>query len=95
MKTPWYLSVGSDCRIIKCDYDDKTIKVLSPDGKNLLQSFRAPGCDVGPGCAVYQRDKFFVSYPDADRVMVFNNVGEYLYDIGSKGSGDRQLSRPC
>ena len=23
--------------------------------------------------------------------MVFNNVGEYLYDIGSEGSGDGQL----
>ena len=26
--------------------------------------------------------------------MVFNNAGEYLYDIGSKGSGDGQLGFP-
>ena len=26
--------------------------------------------------------------------MVFNNTGEYLYDIGSKGSGDGQFSYP-
>ena len=26
--------------------------------------------------------------------MVFNNAGEYLYDIGSSGFGDRQFSSP-
>ena len=94
VKIPWNISVVSDGRIITCDYDDKTIKVLSPDGKNLLQSFSAPGCDVAPWCAVYQQGKFFVSYPGANRVMVFNNAGEYLYDIGSEGSGDGQFSAP-
>ena len=86
VKAPWYISVGSDGRI--------TIKVLSPDGKNLLQSFSAPGCAAELFCAVYQQDKFFVSYPGANRVMVFNNAGEYLYDIGSEGSGDGQLRFP-
>ena len=93
-KTPWHISVGSDGRIITCDHKGNTIKVLSPDGKNLVQSFRAPGCDAYPWCAVYQQDKFFVSYPMANRVMVFNNAGEYLYDIGSKGSGNGQLRFP-
>ena len=88
VKMPWYISVGSDGRIIISDFVDKTIKVLSPDGKDFLQSFRAPGCDVVPWCAVYQQDKFFVSYSEA------NNAGEYLYDIGSKGSGDGQLWFP-
>ena len=94
VKAPWYISVGSVDRIIICDIDDKTIKVLSPDGKNLLQSFRAPGCDVIPWCVAYQQEKFFVSYSEADRVMVFNNAGEYLYDIGTEGSGDGQLQFP-
>ena len=26
--------------------------------------------------------------------MVFNNAGEYLHDIGSKGSGDGQFLKP-
>ena len=26
--------------------------------------------------------------------MVFNNAGEYVHDIGSKGSGDGQFSEP-
>ena len=77
VKAPWYVSVGSDGRIITCDQDDKTIKVLSPDGKDLLQSFSAPGCAAELFCAVYQQGKFFVSYPGANRVMVFNNAGEY------------------
>ena len=94
VKTPLHISVVSDGRIITCDIADKIIKVLSPDGKNLLQSFSARGCDVEPLCAVYQQDKFFVSYPDAYRVMVFNNAGEYLYDIGSEGSGNGQLRFP-
>ena len=35
-----------------------------------------------------------IFYLEADRVMVFNNAGEYLHDIGSKGSGDGQLRVP-
>ena len=91
---PWYISVASDGRIITCDRKDKTIKVLSPDGEDLLQSFRAPGCDAEPFCAVYHQCKIFVCYPDAHRVMVFNIVGEYLYDIGIEGSCDGQFSGP-
>ena len=67
-KVLWYIS-ESDGRIITCDFADKTIKVLSPDGKNLLQSFSAPGCAAELFCAVYQQGKFFVSYPGANRVM--------------------------
>ena len=94
VKTPWCISVWSDGRIITCDKKDKTIKVLSPDGKNLLQSFRAPGCDGEPWFVVYHQNKFFVSYFNANRVMVFNNAGKYLCDIGSEGSGDGQLRFP-
>ena len=94
LKKPFHLSVGSDGRIITCDWEDKNIKVLSPDGKDLLLSFSAPGCDSDPWCAVYHQDKFFVSYFYAHCVKVFNNTGVYLYDIGSKGSGDGQLNGP-
>ena len=93
-KIPWYISIGSEGRIITCDWDDKAIKVLSPDGKNLLQSFSAPGCDERPWCVLYHQKKFFVSYCHAVRVMVFNNAGEYLYDIGSERSGNGQLRCP-
>jgi len=94
LKVPFHLSVGSDGRIITCDWADNKIKVLSPDGKDLLLSFSAPYCDSHPFCAVYHQDKFFVSYRSAHCVKVFNNTGVYLHDIGSEGSGDGQLSRP-
>ena len=94
LKEPFFLSVGSDSRIITCDMADKKVKVLSPDGKDLLLSFSAPGCDSFPWCAVYHQDKFFVSYVEAHCVKVFNKAGVYLYDIGSEGSGDGQLSKP-
>ena len=48
LKTPACLNVGSDGRIITCDWEDKEIKVLSPDGKDLLLSFSAPGCYSHP-----------------------------------------------
>ena len=94
LKKPVHLSVGSDSRIITCDYPDNKIKVLSSDGKDLLLSFSAPDCDPDPCWAVYHQDKFFVSYSDAHCVKVFNNAGVYLYDIDSEGSGDGQLSEP-
>ena len=90
---PCYVSVISDGRIIISDSSDKRIKVLTADGKDLLQSFKAPDCNSTPCCVVYHQDKFFVSFSFADRIMVFNNAEEYLYDIGSKGSGDGQFRK--
>jgi len=94
LQNPVHISVGSNGRIITRDLGDKKIKVLSPDGKDLLLSFSAPGCDSNPWCAVYHQDKFFVSYGDAHCVKVFDNAGVYLYDIGNEGSGDGQLCEP-
>ena len=94
VKAPYYISVSSDGRIITGDCNDKGIKVLTADGKDLLQSLKAPGCFETPDCVVYHQDKFIASFSNACRVMVFNNAGEYLHDIGSKGSGDGQFSGP-
>ena len=94
VKKPWYISVATDGRIITSDKGDNTIKVLSPDGKYLIQSFSAPSCDAEPRCIVYHQDKFFVSYTEAHRLVVFNSAGNYLYDIGSKGSGAGQMTGP-
>ena len=94
LKQPFNISVGIYGLIIICDWVDKQIQVLSPEGNYLLQSFTAPGCDSRPCCAVYHQDTFFVSYPRAHCVKVFNNVGVYQYDIGCERSGDGQLSLP-
>ena len=94
LNEPTCVLLENDGRLIICDLKGKKVKVLTPDGKHVLQSFSTPGCDVGPVYAVHHRDKFFVSYPDANRVMAFNNRGEYVHDIGSEGSGDGQLMFP-
>ena len=97
VKNPWYLSVSSDGRIIINDSNYKRIKVFTGDGKNLLQSFKAPDCECLPACVVYHQDKFVASCRSnvsKSRVMVLNNAGEYVHDIGSEGTGDGQFLKP-
>ncbi|XP_068675866.1 E3 ubiquitin-protein ligase TRIM71-like [Montipora foliosa] len=91
---PCCLSIANDGRIIITDSWNKKIKVLSPDGKDLLQSFSAPDCDKTPECAIYHRNKFFVSYFLANCVKVFDKTGVYLHDIGCKGSNHGQFDGP-
>ncbi|XP_068676298.1 E3 ubiquitin-protein ligase TRIM71-like [Montipora foliosa] len=91
---PYHLSIAIDGRIIITDSADNTIKVLSPDGNDLLQSFSAPDCDEPPDCAIYHQDKFFVSYYFAACVKVFDKTGVYLHDIGCRGSNDGQFNGP-
>ncbi|KAL9984426.1 hypothetical protein ACROYT_G006715 [Oculina patagonica] len=91
---PLSVFVTTDGHMVVCDGGDKSVKVLSPDGKELLQSFSAPDCIHLPMFAVYHQDRFFVSYGLAHVVKVFNKEGVFLYDIGSKGSGDGQLYSP-
>ena len=92
--TPHFVSVSSDGRIITSDSNDKTFKVLTADGKKLLQSLKSLDRNETPVCVVYHQAKFFASFNFAGRLVVFNNAGEYLHDIGSKGSGDGQFSGP-
>ena len=94
VKTLHFVSVSSDGRIITSDSNDKTIKVLTADGKKLLQSFKSLDRNETPVCVVYHQAKFFASFNFAGRLVVFNNAGEYLHDIGCKGSGDGQFSGP-
>ncbi|XP_068676378.1 E3 ubiquitin-protein ligase TRIM71-like [Montipora foliosa] len=91
---PQHLSLARDGRIIMTDSSDNKIKVLSPDGNDLLQSFSAPHCDRYPVCAIHHQDKFFVSYFSANCVKVFDKTGVYLYDIGCEGSNDGQFNYP-
>ncbi|XP_068728078.1 E3 ubiquitin-protein ligase TRIM71-like [Montipora capricornis] len=91
---PRHLSLASEGCIIITDSLDNTIKVLSPSGRFLLQSFKAPDHDKSPSIAIYHREKFFVSYFSANCVKVFDKTGVYLHDIGCKGSDDGQFNGP-
>ena len=91
---PRFLTVACDGRLVVSDWGDKLIKVLSPDGTALLQSFSAPDCDEPPLFVVYHQGTFFVSYGLAHVVKVLSKEGVFLYDIGSEGPGDVQLCYP-
>ena len=97
LKNPIEVSVGRDGHLIVCDFCDKTIKVLSPDGTKLFQSFSAPDsdCDWFPQFAVCHQEKFFVSCFWGHCVKVFNKEGVFLYNIGSEGSRDGQFNGPA
>ena len=84
---PIDLTIACDGHMLVCNCGDDTVKVLSPDGTELLKSFSARDCDKLPRRALRHQDRFFVCYALAHCVKVFNNEGEFLYDIGTQGPG--------
>ena len=94
LRKPKHLSIAGDRRLVITEEADEAIKVLSPDGKKLLLSFISPDCATYPECAVYHQNKFFVSYPEAHCIKVFDKRGVYLHDIGCEGSSDGQFCYP-
>ena len=94
VKIPQNLSVTCDGRMIVTELYDKAVTVLSPNETEVLLTFTAPDCNVSPCSAVYHQNMFFVSYQKAHCIKVFNEKGVFLYDIGTKGSGDGQLNYP-
>ena len=93
LKEPRRLTIGRDGRMVVCDGGDNTVKVLSSDGAQLLHTISAPDRAL-PLYAVCHQNMFFVCYPLAQGVKVFNEDGVFLYSIGTPGSGDGQLSGP-
>ena len=89
-----FVKADGDGDVIVCDGGDQKVKVLSPDGLELLQSIRAPNRTESPEFACYHHDMFFVSYLWAHSVKVFSKEGVFLHDIGSKGCSEVQLTHP-
>ena len=83
-----------DGHMIVCDEGDKKVKVISPDGKELLLAFSAPDSEVSPSFPCYYRGRFYVSYMRAHCVKVYDKEGVFLYNIGSEGCGEGQLRYP-
>lgn len=90
-----FVKTEGDGQIIVCDLGDNTIKVLSPNGTILLQSFSPPKCNDSPEFVFHKNGTFFASYIRQHCVKVFNNEGVFLYDIGSYGCGEGQLNSPA
>lgn len=91
---PLGVFVKADGDVIVCDGGDQKVKVLSPDGLELLQSIQAPNRTESPEFACYHHDMFFVSYLWAHSVKVFSKEGVFLHDIGNKRCGEVQLTHP-
>ena len=92
VRSPRSVSVRKDGNLIVCDFCD--VKVLSPDGTKLIQTIEAPCCDESPCFAVYHQGMFYVCYDSLHCVKTFSDEGQFLYEIGRKGSGDGQLRKP-
>ena len=90
LNQPVSFTIACDGRMLVYNRGDNTVKVLSPDGTDLLQSFRASGF-VASLC-VSHRDRFYASYSLVKCVKAFSNEGKFLYDIGTEGPG--KLNNP-
>ena len=91
---PLSVFVKTNGHVIVCDVGDRNIKVLSSNGAELLQSFRALNCSSNPEVACYHHDKFFVSYRGTHCVKVFSKEGLFLHDFDREGCGDEGLYNP-
>ena len=94
VRKPKHLYISSNGRLIVTDGANNKVKVLSPDGNDLLLCLSASNSDEHPDCAVYHKKKFYVCYPGAHCIKMFDKTGVYLRDIGCKGSNDGQFDRP-
>ena len=94
LNKPQHLSIASDARLIITDAANNEVKVLSPDGNDLLLSFIPLISSEVSDCAVYHQDKFFVSCFAFHCIKVFDKAGVYLHDIGCTGSNDGQFRYP-
>ena len=82
VKRPGRLTIAGDGRLMVCDRDDDTVKVLSPDGSQLLLSISDP--DNGtPLCPLHHQNMFFVcfAYPFYKFLVAFSEDGVRLYEI--------------
>ena len=93
LEKPSRLTIARDGRIVVFDWGDDTVKVLSPDGTQLLFTVCDPDHGM-PVSAVSHQDIFVVSYYLVNKVKVFSKDGVFLYNIGTYGSGDGQLYKP-
>ena len=94
LKDPFRLAIAQDGRIVVCDWGDNTVKVLSPDGTQLLLTISDPdrGC---PWFSICHQDLFVVCYRWSHNVKVFSKDGAFLHSIGARGSDAGQLKYPA
>ena len=79
---PSRLTIAGDGRLMVCDWGDSTVKVLSPNGSQLLLTISDP--DLGtPFCPLHHQNMFFVSFEFwfKNNIKVFSEDGVFLHQI--------------
>ena len=84
LKFPFHISTDDDDDITVCDQESNEVIVISSDGTGLVTRIAASEHDQSIMCAIYHEETacFFVSDSKADCVNVFDENGNFLYDIG-------------
>ena len=85
LKKPDHLTIAGDGRLMVCDWGDNTVKVLSPDGSQLLLTIIDPNSGT-PFNPLHHQNTFFVCFADSSYsflkyVKVFGEDGVFLYKI--------------
>ena len=92
LREPRGISFDADRNLIVCDSGNKCVRFFSPDG-NIFKTIGAGRLHMPADC-VYHKGKVFVSDREAHLIKVYNNNGRFLYEFGTCGTGDGELSYP-
>ena len=97
LKKPVSLTIARGERMVVCDEGDFTVKVLSPNGKQLLLTISDPDHSyAAPYKAISHQGIFIVCYSGwTENVKVFSKDGVFLHNISTHWSGDGQLWNPA
>ena len=89
---PRGISFDADGNVIVCDAGNECVQFIFPDG-NIFKTIGAGRLHMPFDC-VCHKGKVFVSDRDAHLIKVYNSNGRFLYEFGTYGTGDGELSHP-
>ena len=92
LSEPRGISFDADGNLIVCDTGNKCVRFFSPDG-NIFKTIRAGRLRMPFNC-VCHKGKLFVSDRGAHLIKVYSSNGKFLYEFGTYGTGDRDVSNP-
>ena len=92
LSKPRGISFDADGNLIVCDTGNKCVRFFSPDG-NTFKTVGAGRLRMPFNC-VCHKGKLFVSDREAHLIKVYNSNGRFLYEFGTHGTGDGELSYP-
>ena len=92
LSEPRGISFDADGNLIVCDTGNKRVRFFSPDG-NIFKTIGAGRLRMPFNC-VCHKGKLFVSDRGAHLIKVYSSNGKFLYEFGTYGTGDRDVSNP-